>query len=312
MRRAREPDPEAGFALLVAILFLLIVTAVIAPFVLAARTGLDLAADGERQTRLDLLADGLMTVLAREFAAAPGEAGPASLSSVPAVCRAGRLTVEARVQDQRGLVDLNTADVGLLAVGFESLGLDPGAAEAHARAAEASREPAEEAEAEAMIGPMPLEPLVFDAPDESLMLDGFKRAPFDAVEELYDFAALQGAPLRLLVETFTVHGAAEVVPALAPDRLAGALPPPLPGAPAAEGEGAGHLRLDIFLRDSDGTLGYAGAIVLPEGGEAGGFGIAGRVSNPNRLPGGGGASAAAAPCERLFGAVAAAVLRETG
>jgi general secretion pathway protein K len=315
VHRPQAASGEAGFALLVAILFLLLVTAVIAPFVLVARTGFDLAADGQRKARLDLLADGLLTVLARDLAAPRSRTtATASMRSEPGICRAGGLAVEARVQDQRGLVDLNGADEALLAAGFAAIGLEVSAAERYARAAAAYREPAETAEA--MIGPMPAEALEFDPPDESLVADGFKRAPFEAVEELYDFRALQGMPLRRLVETFTLRGGGEVVAKFAPEPLAAALPPPEPGAEAdaeaVEEEAAGPLRIDVFLRDGDGTLGYAGATVVPAGDDSGSFTVAERATNPNVMPGGGGGSGTESPCERIFGAVAAAVLRETG
>ena len=298
---------EAGFALLTAILFLMIVTAAIVPFVLAARTRFDLAADTMRKERLDVLAEGLATVIARNLAAPPTASGGVSLRSIPASCRLGSLAIEARVQDQRGTIDLNRAEPGLLAAGLRALGLGGAAAEQHARAVVAYRQPA--APEDGGMSATPLE----EAADESLAQDGFKHAPFEAIEELYDFRALQGVPLRALAEAFTVHAQqADILGPRMSGRLAAVLPEaPTPAQPfvADEVGGPASFRIDVFVRDADATLGYAGAIVVAPGTEDGAFALVQRTVNPNVLPGRPPAPPAPMSCDRLLGAPAVAALR---
>lgn len=297
---------EGGFALLTAILFLMIVTAAITPFVLAARTRFDLAADTLRKERLDLLAEGLVTVLAHNLAG-PGEA-TVSLRSVPATCRLEALAIEARVQDQRGTIDLNLGPPELLVAGFRALGLGEPDAERHAQAAAVYRQPAP-APAPSVTAPPGLQAEA----DASLVQDGLKHAPFEAVEELYDFRALQGVPLRALAEVFTVHSQqGEVLGPRTSDRLAAVLPEaPTPAQPSVVGQiqGPATFRIDVFVRDSDRTLGYGGAIVAATTTEDGAFGVVQRTVNPNVLPGGPPVPAAAMGCDQLFGARAAAALR---
>jgi hypothetical protein len=309
-------DAQAGFALLVAILFLLLVTSVIAPFVLAARTRFDLSAAASEKARLDILADGLVTVLARELAGAPGAAATLSipLRSTPAVCRTGRLAIEARLQDQDGLVNLNTAGEPLLEAALRALGLETDAAAANARAIVAYREvPIADVLADAIGSEdLPAPEMGAEAPDPSLVLNGFKGAPFEAIEELYDFPALEGVPLRRLAETFTLYADTDPDPALAPEHLAAFLPAPEPSedtAPVVPELEPGVFRIDVFVRaEGDATLGYGGAVVALSGDDSGGFAVQERTVNPNILPGAG-SRGAALPCAQLFGAPAAAALQ---
>lgn len=306
-RAHREPEDagrQDGFALLVTVLFLLTVTAVIAPFVLAARTNLDLASDTLRKDRLDLLADGLVTVLARDLAAPPEGRGRVSPSprSLPALCRTERLAIEVRVQDQRGLVDLNAAEEELLAAALRSLGMDPAEAASHARAMVAYRQPLDES-AET------------DPAEEALVLDGFKHAPFEAVEEAYDFAALEGLPLSVLTETFTVHSQ---LPGIAGERmprgLAAVLPqrptPAFPFVVAGAAAGATIYRADVHVRAEDATVGYSGAIVAAAGNDAGDFTMVERTVDPNVLPAAGAVLGTTTSCDALFGGQVAALLRD--
>jgi hypothetical protein len=254
--RARGGEgADSGFALLIAIAFLLTATAVIAPFVLAARTALDTAAATLRSDRLEFVAEGLATVVAHALSALP----PDELSgfvpgvrSEPVACRSDGLTIETRVQDQRGLIDLNIADEALLELGLRAVGLDRSLAAAHARAMVAYRS-TDAAEG----APLP-------GGDEAVVRDGPKKAPFEAVEELYDFEALSAVPLDALRQTFTVHTRQpQVVGPLMPDALAEVLPRlPAPGFPFVAGDagGGGTFRIEVFVRAADASLGYAGLV----------------------------------------------------
>jgi general secretion pathway protein K len=285
------------------ILFLLTVTAVIAPFVLAARTSLELASDTLRKDRLDLLADGLLTVLARDLAFPPADRGraPPAPRSVPTSCSAGGLSIEARVQDQRGLVDLNAAGPDLLEAALRSLGLPPAAAAGNAAAMVAYRRPRDASDE-------------VDPAEDALVLDGLKRAPFEAVEEVYDFVALQGLPLARVTETFTIHSQQpEILGASMPHGLAAVVPErpaPPPPSGAAEATGAVIFRIEVRVRAEDATLGYAGAIVAAAGSADGAFTVVERVVDPAILPGAGTAPADATSCAALFGPQVAAALRD--
>lgn len=331
---------EAGFALVAVILLMLVVIAAVTPFLLAARTRLDLAADDAAKARLDLLADGLLVVVARDLAAPERlQRSPVSRRSVPARCMAGGVAIEVRVQDQRGLVDLNLAERDALAAGFRALGLGEAEAQAHAAATVQYREvaapPPEETGAAAMTDPAtagpaaadpasadrapepaaatPFELTPFDAPDASLLTDGFKHQPFEAIEELYEFRALQGLPLAVLGEVFTVNaGQADVVGGLMPARLARVLPE----APAAampfiseDSGGAATYRVEVKVRGTDATLGFAGALMALTGTDDGGFAPVARTVNPNLLPGGDDGTGDRVACDALFGRPAMAALR---
>ena len=190
-------EKREGFALLMVLLFLLVVATVLTPLVLAARTDFLIASNKLRQDRLAILAEGLVTVLAREVASPASESrNPViSLRSVPMRCQIGTLRIEARIQDQLGLADLNTAGAVLLEAGFVALGLDRGKSASLAAAVIAFRRPPGTGDGDE-----------FSNVDTSLISGGLKEGPFEAVEELYDFRGLRNMPARPIVETFTIHG----------------------------------------------------------------------------------------------------------
>jgi len=93
---APRDDDQAGFALLMVLLFLLAVTAIIAPLVLSARTDFLVASNRLQQERLESIADGLVTVIARELASPPLvqviPATPASGTALPRCASLAELT----------------------------------------------------------------------------------------------------------------------------------------------------------------------------------------------------------------------------
>ena len=107
-----DADPEsstAGFSLVAVLVFMLIVSTIVVPFAVTARTRLMIANNELEQERLSLLAEGLGNVVASELT---GEQATPKLplDSTPAACRSGKYSFVLRVQDHGGLIDLNGAD----------------------------------------------------------------------------------------------------------------------------------------------------------------------------------------------------------
>ena len=254
------PSGEEGFALIVVIGFLLVVTAIILPFTLAARTAIDAGAADLVAVRSRMAAEGLALAVATDLA--DGAAEDRAAFPRGGTCRAGDVRVQLRVEDQRGLVDLNAASETLIEGGLRAVGLGGADAARHARAIAAYR-----------IAPDADRPL--PAATVALMRAGPKGAPFEAVEELYDFPALAGVPQGTLLATFTVHSRrTRLIGSAMPDHLAAYIPRrPTPGldevveAPAGGAEdAAGPYRIDVFVRTPDGTVGRTGAVVAVAGG----------------------------------------------
>ena len=257
-----------------------------------------------------MLAEGLVTVLAREIASPASEArNPLiSLRSVPMRCQIGALRIEARLQDQLGLTDLNTAGAGLLEAGFVALGLDRGKSASLAAAVIAFRRPPGTGGESTNV-------------DTSLISGGLKNGPFEAVEELYDFRALRNMPARQIVETFTIHGRRETILGnRMPPRLAKVLPTaptgryPFIDDGSREGSGEGSpgprsFRVDVSVHVANNPVtGFAGSVILATGNDAGDFEVVERMTNPDFLPGADSGFSGAIDCEKLFGASVAAVL----
>ena len=295
-------DGQDGFALLMVVLFLLAVTAILAPLVLAARTDFLVASNSLRQDRFDLVAEGLRTVLSREVSAP--ELDPhnedLSLISEPMPCRSGRLRVDVRIQDQRGLVDLNAANVALLEAGFMAIGLTRTEASDLADAAVAFRKIPEGKDTGRRVDP-------------GIVSDGLKRRPFEAVEELYDFNGIRKIPAATLAEAFTIRSQRETVVG---DRLSVRLGKILPSKPssqypfvAADNPFPQVFRIDVYVGARDtGVTGYAGAIINATGNATGDFQMMERLTNPDFLPDEGTDFSNAPACDKLFGPGVASIL----
>ncbi len=286
---------QDGFALVAVIVLLMIVTTVVAGFALAARSGLDLAADRLAADRLGLLADGLVMVVAHDLARAQSEdtRPTLDLDGTPAACAANGLSITVRVQDQRGLVDLNAAEEDLLVLALRSLGVSAPTAAESAKVILAYRTPGRDAAAEAL---------------SELTRDGLKGGAFAATEELHDLMALANVPAERLAATFTtVSGEVRVTGPRLPAGLAAVLPRgPTPLRPfvTADATITGPYAIEVFARGPDGTLGRAGRLV-----EIGAGGAERRArltlagSAPDTL-----AQPRTASCAALFGVGAAAHL----
>ncbi len=293
---------ESGFALIVVIMFLLTVSALMTPFVLIARSEFTHAVDSYRKNRLDLLAEGLGQVLARELALPDSDKRTAELelNSEPMRCSAGEVTIEARVQDQRGLVDLNAADEAQLRVAFVAIGMDNVKAQSLARLVTKYRDSDIANEN--------------TAANQEDIWDGPKSAPFNTIEELYDLKPLAGKPLQKIAESFTIYNEEGLLLATVLPRELSKLLPQVPSSiyPYIRSEpfGTPKFRIDIAAMIApSGISGYFGAIVNALQDDEGTFAWVERMANPNFLPGGSLRSGRKSGCETLFGPAVTTLLQ---
>ncbi len=184
-------DRCGGFALVSVLLFLMVVAAVITPFVLAARTDFLVTSNAYRKSKQTQLAAGLADFTARQVASLEQlRSETLLLNSEPMRSVCGKHSIEIRVQDQLGLINANLAPIELLQAGFATLAPPDANPRDLAELALAYRDPEGKSQ----------------GADEKQLSDGFKFLPFEAIEELYEFSGFQGMPVSILSRVFTVHG----------------------------------------------------------------------------------------------------------
>ena len=285
---------SSGFSLVAVLVFMLIVSAIVVPFAVTAKTRLMIANSEVEQERLSLLAEGLGNVVASTLTGASG-GQKLPLDSTPASCRSGELSFAVRVQDHGGLIDLNAADDSLLELGFAALGFERQTSEELAKATIRFRD-----SAKLFVGLPPSRSAVGPAED--------KQAPFESVSELQEFPALASIPLRTLNGVFTVNSKRGTVSAdRAPSRLRAALASGSSASVVQALADASAYTVDVVVRrDSSGIAGEAGFII-----EKSPTGAAfSRVSrSPAAEAGALPPVAGTADCEVLFGTEAARILR---
>jgi general secretion pathway protein K len=192
---------DEGFALAAVLVFILLATAIAAPFALAAKSRLMLARNEVVRERMSLLAEGLSHLVVERLPWTLAESrhfgGTASFN-----CLAGRYRIGVLLQDHGGLIDLNAAEPPLLAIGFRSLGLPESVASTVADSVASSRAPA---------SPF--------AGGNGLQSQG-KQGPLESVTELAQLEALRAIPLARQLAHFTVHSASGTLAIdRAPDSL---------------------------------------------------------------------------------------------
>lgn len=287
-----------GFALLAVLAFLLVVSAVIAPFATTARTRLMIASNQAENQRLSLLAEGLTNVLATELT---GEI-PAALKIYSELmqCSIPPYNFDITIQDHTGLIDLNAANDETLSVGFRSLGFDEAEAAQLATSVVAFRTASTGTFSEGIAG--------------GVGLPTSKHAPFESVSELQDFQALARFDLWDLLNVFTVRALRGVPSA---DRA------PMPVRQALRGksridssiyQGAGIFVYSIEVAvgsNRSGITGHAGYVVETESSEPGGFR---RVSAIPRRQSGIllARQSVTQNCDTLFGSAVSNTIREWG
>ncbi|MER8615169.1 hypothetical protein [Mesorhizobium sp. M1136] len=296
--RSEDENGSAGFSLVAVLVFMLIVSAIVVPFAVTAKTRLMIANNEVEQERLSLLAEGLANVISSELANGSGtEKLP--LDSTPASCRSGEFTFDVRIQDHGGLIDLNAADDRLLSLGFVSLGFDQRTSEELAKAAIEFRGSTNAFGARA-------EPATSVGPARN------KEAPFESVSELQEFSALASTPLHDLHDVFTVFSKRGT---LSLDHASSRLRTVLAGASASSAsitqgaaEASAYSVQVIARRDGSGITGHAGFIVEKFPASAAGFRrLSGspiaELTNHART------TTSLGNCDALFGTEAAQILR---
>lgn len=290
---AADESASSGFSLVAVLVFMLIVSAIVVPFAVTAKTRLMIANSEVEQERLSLLAEGLGNVVASALTgASDGQKFP--LDSTPASCRSGELSFAVRVQDHGGLIDLNAADDSLLGLGFAALGFEQQTSAELAKATIRFRDSAK------LFADLPRSRSAVGPPED-------KQAPFESVSELQEFPALASIPLRALNGVFTVNSKRGTVSAdRAPSRLRAALASGSSASVVQALADASAYTVDVVVRrDGSGIAGEAGFIIekSPTGAA---FSRVSRspVAEAGALP----PVAGTAGCEVLFGTEAARLL----
>jgi general secretion pathway protein K len=215
--RSGRPGSRRGFALLVVIWGVGVITLLIVSFMTTARARLQAAFNAAGATETQLLADGainlaIVNLLAEQGAVPSANAQPPH-DGAPIYCALSGSAVSIAIEDEEGKVDLNTASDKLLETMLLGFGVHPREAGALARAITEFREqPASVVDAR------------FVAPGYSDRPFGPKRMPFQTTLELDQVAGFEPALTRLLLPFVTVHSRSPGVdPTIAPPALFAAL-----------------------------------------------------------------------------------------
>jgi general secretion pathway protein K len=215
--RSVRPGRRRGFALLVVIWGVGVITLLIVSFMTTARARLQAAFNAAGVTETQLLAEGavnlaIVKLLAEQSAAPLANAQPPH-DGAPTYCSLSGATVSIAIEDEEGKVDLNTASDKLLETMLIGFGADPREAGALARAITEFREqPASAVDAR------------FAAPGYSDRPFGPKRMPFQTTLELDQVSGFEPALTRMLLPFVTVHSRSPGVdPTIAPPALFAAL-----------------------------------------------------------------------------------------
>ncbi|MER9651736.1 hypothetical protein [Mesorhizobium sp. M0199] len=295
--RFGDESTSAGFSLVAVLVFMLIVSAIVVPFAVTAKTRLMIANNEVEQERLSLLAEGLANVVSSELAnVSATEKLP--LDATPTACRSGEFSFDIRIQDHGGLIDLNAADAHLLSLGFASLGFDLQTSEELAEAAIQFRGSTNAFAAQA-------EPVTSVGPPQN------KQAPFESVSELQEFSALASTPLQDLYDAFTVFSKRGT---LSLGRASSRLRTVLAGASGSgtsttqgASEASTYSVQVSARRDGSGIIGQSGFMIENFPASAAGFRRLSRspAADIIKLA----ATTSSGNCDALFGTEAAQILR---
>ncbi len=190
----RDAGAADGFALLVVLGFLMLVSSMLIMFTTSTRVKLLTSNTRYNEARLGYAAEAINAVIARRIAAdvAAAHGDGAWVSGLSVRCSIGKAELHTQVQPHSGLIDLNTASRDLLQVGFAALQFDAADSSSLARAVTQYRL------AGSGSGPT-------DQPAVSVEA-GLKHGPYEDVSELNDFAVMRRLSLHDLAGVFTVHG----------------------------------------------------------------------------------------------------------
>lgn len=188
MRNPPAPvgDSEAGFGLISALLFVLLISAALAPLAIAGRVQSLATAYTHERREFEILADGVVRAI---YYLSEQDGAPLRWQR----CETTRYVFYLDIQDQSGLVDLNSASPQLLQFGFRGLGLAEPDAAAAAAVVEQYRSPGGY------------------AGDVSGPPADLKHAPFEDVTELADIATAATIPMKEISRFFTVFNRTDTV-----------------------------------------------------------------------------------------------------
>lgn len=290
---------QDGFALIAVLLFLMITSAIITPMVLAARTDFQLASRKYLNTRLAVLAEGILNVVIWQLATfTESKNDNLLLNSAPMQAVCGNHAITIVIQDQASLIDINVAPLALLEAGFNALDFSRGDASELGKTVIAYRLP-EDAGAN-----------IPNMADELSV--GLKHFAFEAIEELYEFPGFAKMSPDDISKVFTIYGRREsvnsqnmsdILSKILPDQATGQFPFIVEGEfPLLYGE----IRVKVESLDFNAS-GFSGAMIeIPEG-QPGIYNILERVVDPGIL-GSKKRFNANARCEDLFGGQIAALV----
>ncbi|MBB4187341.1 general secretion pathway protein K [Sinorhizobium terangae] len=180
-------DRDGGFGLISALLFMLLISAAITPLAIAGRVQVLSTAYTHERREFEILADGLTRTI---YALNRHENAPLRWQR----CETERYVFYVDIQDQSGLVDLNSASPQLLQFGFRALGLNETDALTAATLAERYRSPGGG-----------------DADDISGSPVDLKHAPFEDVTELADLIDAEKISMSQPQRIFTVFNKTDTV-----------------------------------------------------------------------------------------------------
>lgn len=221
LRRTRRPLRRRGFALLVVIWGIGVITLLMVSFMTTARSRLQAAFNGAGATGAQLLADGalnlaILGLMSEQNVASPtaiAQADRAPHDGAPSFCSLAGAAVSIAIEDEEGKVDLNGASDKLLEAMLIGFGVGQHEAGTLARAIIDFREAPANA-----IGGGGASPAYSDRPF------GPKRAPFQTALELDQVAGIEPDLSRLLQPVVTVYSRTpNIDPSVAPPALFAAL-----------------------------------------------------------------------------------------
>lgn len=192
--RSATSSRQSGFIIVAVIWLAGLIAALAANFAIKVRIDALSSAHALRNAQVEAIADGMARLTAWRLAAGTYKA---TLNGNATFCawRTG-VTVEIRVQDQAGLIDLNALPPQFFELFFKRLGAGPAAAESLARAMIDFRD----ADNDSQSGGS--EPSLYSGFDF-----GPKNAPFQAIEELDQLPGMTDLVYRAVLPFVTVFAA---------------------------------------------------------------------------------------------------------
>ncbi len=181
------PEQSSGFGLITALMFVLLVAAVITPLAVVSRTQVLSSAYSSRRTAFELLAPGLSRVVYAAYSTSLRATGWQR-------CEGKDKVFYLRIQDQNGLIGLNSASNALLTIGFRSLGYGDVDTTRFADRVEAYRELGDVGGSAAV--------------DPAFVV---KHAPFESIAELYDILTPPAPEMEHLGDVFTLYNKTDSV-----------------------------------------------------------------------------------------------------